>query len=490
MAGVLNSFSRRFSTSAKKVEDSDRIKPPTESLTEFIRRVNPNYRIYRFTEILIEALEKVYIGQITWLFINLPPRFGKTSLLEMFSAWVMAQEPSIHIGYCSYNKEIASDPCKNAREYYLAAGHELNPAQAAKINWETLHKGKMWAAGFGGTVRGRGYHIGIIDDAHKQSDELYSEAQVRKWRSFWDKTWLNRGMVHSKRPVARIVIGQRLGEGDVFGYILSKPDADKWSGIVLDLQRDTTQPYPYPEKVLPNIVTDWREDGELLEPLICNEEFMATVGEEGDDERDAQYQQRPKRETGVIFDVSKFQVVTSEMVPKLICKVGGVDLAITSKQTSDWSVAIALGLGVDGRYYFFRPWRDKKESPHLRREIPIYLRNEGVYMVGVDATAYQTSFVQDLRADPTMAGIAVLELNKGLDRSDKVLLARSWSYLVEAGLVCLVDDGSGWTLEFMKELKNFPRSTYHDDQVDASGYAFKVMRLLSSGHAEGTASAA
>lgn len=492
---ALTSFSRRFAPGLSKEQLKVDVKGnpircveiPKEGLEEYINRVAPHYRIYDFTRDMIQDLTDCYLGLIDELFINIPPRFGKTSLLELFCAWAISNDPRIHIGYCGYNKDISADPCRNAREYFVAGGGELNPAQAAKINWETKHKGKMWSAGFGATARGRGYHIGIVDDAHKDSTELLSEAAVRKWQSFVDKLWPNRAMVHTHRPVCRIWVGQRLGDNDVFGYMLSKPDVSKYTARIFDLIRDTETPFPVPEEV--TIRPDRRKHGEVLCPEICTAKFMAEA-QANEDELDSQYQQRPRPVSGTIINTAKVKIIHISQVPMMLVKAGGADLAISKKQLADSTAVGALGYGVDGKYYQFPPYHDKKSSPDLRREVPIYLRMQGVWAVGVDSVAYQASFVDELKVDPSMMGITVFSLNLGADKTDKILLARGWSYLVEQELFYLVEDGTGWTTIWLKQARDFPRPSVHDDLIDMTGYEFKTLRLVGAGADLGVAAVA
>jgi predicted phage terminase large subunit-like protein len=494
---ALTKFSRRFAEGGAENKDASRIEPPKESFADFIGRVAPHYRIYDFTQRMIDVLERVYKGEVCWLFINMPPRFGKPSLLELFAAWCMLNDPTLHIGYCSYNQMIASDPCKNAREYYLAGGGEMNPSQAAKINWETLHKGKMWASGFGGTVRGRGYHIGIIDDAHKDSEELFSDAKVRQWHSFWDKTWINRGMAHSKRPVCRIVIGQRLGDNDVFAYILAGEAPEKWTGIVFDLVKDTQTKFAdIPESV--TLIQDDREDGDLLEPAICTPTFMATVGVEGDPEREAQYQQRPKAISGQILQPTWFPILKPHQVATNVWRVVGADLAIKTGQNNDWTVFFPITTGHDGRIYVYKPYREKVEAPALKKQIPAWMTSRRVALACIESVAFQEYLSQDLRQEHALAGIPIVSPDilriklpgvGGKARTDKEANARQWAPLAEQGRIVLVeDDNDPWVATFLAEVKAFPRGK-HDDQIDALGFAILALRyLLASGQGESAVS--
>jgi predicted phage terminase large subunit-like protein len=452
---------------------------PKESFLDFIGRVAPWFRVYKMTHKLIQVLTEAYcFGGYFW--INIPPRFGKTTLLQLFAAWVMSQDPNCDIGFCSNAQRLANRSSKAARDFYKDSGCDLDKSTKSKVEWQTTSGGMMWAAGPAGQVRGYGYHIGIIDDLHKNSRELKSVAKCEAFQDFLDNTWMNRAQAHTHRPIARIFVGQRLAENDVFGYLKatfeSRGLSSKFKCCVLDAFKSFEQ-LQVPEGAY--VYPDWRQEGENLEPLVLTEEYIQS-NRTNIDEWDAQYQQRPRAITGTIIPTKWFRTCAPYQVPQLRLKTGGVDLAISTRDSADWTVAFPIGLGVDGRVYVFRPWRDKKESPFLRQEIPLFLRNHGVQAIGIDSTAFQTSFVQELQADPTLAGIIVLGVTSGPDRTDKQLLARSWSHFVHQGLIVLVDDGlrdengNSWIDIFLNECKKFPRGD-HDDQIDALGYAIKMI---------------
>lgn len=52
----------------------------------------------------LEALER---GEIDELNISLPPRVGKTALIEMFTIWVMLRHPELSNLYCTYSDTVA-----------------------------------------------------------------------------------------------------------------------------------------------------------------------------------------------------------------------------------------------------------------------------------------------------------------------------------------------------------------------------------------------
>ena len=95
-----------------------------------------------------------------------------------------------------------------------------------------------------------------------------------------------------------------------------------------------------------------------------------------------------------------------------------------------------------------------------------------VQVIGIESVAFQAAVPQFLRKDPGLAGIVIEELST---TTDKIVAARTWSPLAEQGLIWLVDDGSGWVEDFLKEVKAFPRGK-HDDQVDAAGKFVELIR--------------
>jgi predicted phage terminase large subunit-like protein len=162
------------------------------------------------------------------------------------------------------------------------------------------------------------------------------------------------------------------------------------------------------------------------------------------------------------------------MVPLLWRIVVGVDLAITEKQTSDFTVAFAIGYGVNGRYYFFRPYCERVEAPEAEDAVAAYARNKKANMIAVESVAYQLSFVQHLRKMPMLAGIPIQPVQA--DR-DKVARARGWTPFARDGLIVMVDDGSGWIETWIDTAVKFPK-VKKDDKIDAPGIAFAGLREI------------
>jgi predicted phage terminase large subunit-like protein len=456
--------------------------PPSQTFAQFIAEVNPRIEFNLPTSLMVDALQAVFDGQLHWLMINIPPGIGKSEIVSrLFSAYCMTQRPLESVGITSYGAEIAEEFTESARAYAIDAGLQLSKSQATKRTWQSHCGGACWGRGFGGAVRGARYHVGIVDDPHKSPDELLSHKRRERVFRYWDQTWLNRGHRYSPFPVARVLVMQRLAEVDLCGHLLSRPDADKWTVLALDAERDIETPYPVGRAQL---LPDPRQHGELLLPRALPADLLASEHETDAASAAAQYQQRPKPITGTVIDDRHLRIVQPSNVPFLLRTIIGCDLAISERQSADYTVGFPVALGVDGRYYVFAPYRDQAKGYITRERILSLARFRRAYQVSVESVAYQLSFVQDLQREAAGTGIAVVGCDA--DR-DKVSRARGWSSLAEQGLIWLVDDGSGWIQTLLDEISNFPMRG-HDDQVDALGIALQAHRELGAPAGAGFAS--
>lgn len=477
-------WSRQFGT-----KPTDGLKEPEHnsvSFVSYVNTVNERFRWYRHNQELAKVCQGILDGKLKRVIITIPPGTSKSEMISrLLSAAYLDRYPTREVGLVSYGADLAQSLAGDAREYFIAGGGKLDPSTSAKGNWKTLAGGGMWGNGFAGPIRGRRFHLGIVDDPHKGPEDLESEVLREKFHQWWSRTWLNRQNLFFEEGAAIVLVMQRLAENDLAGWLLSQPDADQWVVVALDAVR-SEEPWQEVDAqgnsvgVIPMSCTvwpDWREPGELLCPELLGPERLKEQ-QADPDAYDAQFQQRPRPTSGTILDANKFILTEPNEVPALLRKVLGGDLALTEKETSDWTVGFPLGYGTNGHYYLFRPYREQAESPDTLKGMAARARSARVQAIGVESVAYQTSFVQHMRRDLTLAGIPILEVPA--DR-DKVVRARGWSPLVVASVVHLVADpehtlatGVDWRDVFLAEVKTFPRKK--KDQIDAVGIAIAALR--------------
>jgi predicted phage terminase large subunit-like protein len=456
--------------------------PRGEKFRDFISRVSPSFRFYPYHECLIEAAEAIKAGGIPWLMVFQPPGSSKSEVFSrLLPAWLVSEDPTQHVAVCTYGASLAHGLTRDAREYAIEAGVRLDAAQKAKISWKTAQGGHVWGSGFGGAVRGNRYHKGIVDDPHKGPEELFSDVRREALFRWWDQTWMNRRFLLTDSPTSRVIVMQRLAENDLCGHLLDRPDSDKWTVLALDAEK-SDEPF-VGEKCGAKIITDDRQIGELLIPDKLTKPELQAYSEADLDAYLAQFQQRPRAFSGVLLDPAWFSIIQEKDVPPLIARGMGVDLAVSTKTSADYTVGFAGGIGQDLRVYLFRPFREQWEAPDCQAAIAELARRRRCTWVAVESVAYQLSFVQHLRRMREMAGISVIEADADRDKESR---ARGWSPRAKQGRFVLVEDGSGWTRTFLDEVKGFPRGRYKD-QVDAVGILDAALheRIGASGTASG-----
>ena len=142
-------------------------------------------------------------------------------------------------------------------------------------------------------------------------------------------------------------------------------------------------------------------------------------------------------------------------------KITTVDLAVSTKDTADYTVICTATITKDSDIFVEDIIRDRIEAPNL---IPILQSVYNKYQpsfIGIEKTGYQLAMVQLARRE----GLPVKEL-----RADKDKVARAYplSAKMEAGKIYFPRQ-KVWYANLERELLQFPASE-HDDQVDALAY--------------------
>ena len=263
----------------------------------FVSRVNPRYAWYPYLSQLSAVLERVVSGELTRLMIFAPPRHGKSELVSrLFAAYYLYRHPARWVGLNSYAAELAYTLSRNARENYTRAGRALSDTAWGVRHWETDRGGGMWAAGVGGPITGKGFHLGIIDDPVKNAEDAASETiRARQW------DWYRSTFYTRQEPAAAIVVIQtRWHADDLSGRLLAHETVEPEYWHVVHLPALKEEPPAYPPTV--TLEPDARRDGEALAPARYPADKLAGIMRaNGDYYWGALYQQRPRGRDGNMF---------------------------------------------------------------------------------------------------------------------------------------------------------------------------------------------
>lgn len=433
------------------------------SFHDFVGRVNPRYRWYPYVEQLSAVLEQVASGDISRLMIFAPPRHGKSELVSrLFSAYYLYRYPGRWVGINSYSAELAYTFSRNARDNYQRAGGTLRTDAYAVKQWETGKGGGLWAAGVGGPITGKGFHLGIIDDPLKNAEDA-SSLVIRDKQ--WD--WYNSTFYTRQEPNAAIILIQtRWHEDDLSGRIITSEidEPESWHVVHLEAVKDDTLPdYPDTFTLLP----DGRQPGEALNPdrypstkleKIRNRIGLYFFG--------ALYQQRPRPRDGDMFKREWFEIVHA--VPHLERVVRFWDKAGT-KDAGAYTAGVLMGRARGGYYVLdliMGQWdasaREGVISQTLAADKAAY-GHVVTYIEQEPGSGGKESAESTIRNNPGYSIIA--------DRPTGDKATRAEPFAAQAGISNVKLLSGAWNSRYLDILTSFPKGTVKDP-VDASSGSF------------------
>lgn len=414
---------------------------------------------------LTSILEKVASGEIKRLLIQLPPRHSKSELISrLFSAYYLMRNPTHFVGINSYSAELAYTLSRASRENFIRCGGEVKGDVAAVKHWETAQGGGMWAAGVGGSITGKGFHLGIIDDPLKNSEEANSEVIREKHKDWYSSTFYTR----AEPDAAIIVIQTRWNEDDLTGWLLSEEAGDEpeqWHVVCLPATAEPLMKFPESCTVEP----DFRDhDGQALCPERYPADKLRKIAARiGEYHFGALYQQRPTGKTGSFFDVSKLQIV--DAVPVGGRRAMGWDKAATP-DGGDFTEGVEMLKAPDDLFYILDnvsgQWNTATRDATIRQTAELKgrsVKHIGEQEPGSGGVESAENFIRLLVGFPVSNERAT---------TNKSARADPFSSQVNAGNVRLLR--GEWNKKYIDQLRAFPHGK-HDDKVDASSLAFNEL---------------
>lgn len=413
-----------------------------------------------------ETLERAFLGDLkkSFVCINIPPRVGKTKMMEAYLAWILAYFPDAQNIYCSYSNELAKTSVKYVQEALCAQWYEeLFPTRLGKIrqadHFTTDQGGKVYGDGVGGSLTGLGAGLKrpaggviILDDPSKPDDAL-SRVESEKLRFWFENTLISRRNSSQWTPI--IICMQRLDPNDMTGFLLENYPDDvehiKFSGFVNG------------ESTIP----ETRGTKSMLDAQRVNPFAFA-----------AQIMQEPIVIGGNIIKLVDFRYYDYGRPPQFNFKVIGCDTAMKAKQSNDFSVLQCWGRTRDRHAYLIDQVRGKwSPSELLKNARTFHLKHHRsgspVNSFTVEEASVGFTLIQDLRR----AGIPA----RGIVRlKDKVTRVKDILNYQATGMVHL-PKGAPWLPEFEAECASFREDgkARHDDQVDV--FADSILHLLGKG---------
>ena len=393
----------------------------------------------------------------------MPPRMGKSQIMQYFVAWSYTVNKSSNFILTSYGDDLVlkfSELVKSIVQselYKKLFDLDIDAKSRAKAFWKIDGGGELRATSMGGTITGFGAGTMepgwggalVIDDPLKAGD-YKSEAALNNCIDFYTNTLKSR-LNNPTTPI--ILIMQRLHVDDLTGYILSN-EPDDWEHIKYQGLDEETETALWPEQVPVKLLLEWKR----LLPFFYY----------------SQYQQEPIILGGAVIKREWFGYypTNAQYDYRRIFIVG--DTAMKVKEWNDYSVFGVFGVTSNGKLHLLDLIRGKWEAPDLKRQL-VDLWNRWVSQIEdcpcsavyIEDKASGIGLIQDLQAT---TGIPILGLTADKDKLTRVELALPY---IEAGNVLLPQDESyAFNPIVLSECEAFTRddSHKHDDVVDVIGY--------------------
>ena len=247
--------------------------------------------------------------------IFMPPRHGKSELVSrLFSAYYLYRYPHRWVGINSYAAELAYTFSRSARDNYRRSGGVLRDDAYAVRHWETSEGGGLWAAGVGGPITGKGFHLGIIDDPVKNAEEAGSETIRQRHKDWYASTFSTR-----EEPGAAVVVIQtRWNEDDLSGHLLKREEDEPEYWHIVHFEAIKEEAPDYPETC--TVEADYRDEGQALAPERYPIEKIKKIARRiGEYFFSALYQQRPRVRGGDMFKREWFDIVPAAPNSSRLC---------------------------------------------------------------------------------------------------------------------------------------------------------------------------
>lgn len=497
-----------------------------DSLLEFTKEMwtvlepDTTFVVNWHIEELCKVLEGVANGTIKRVIINVPPGTLKSLLVSVFfPAWLWARNPRKRVLTAAYGSHLTTRDNLRVRDIIQSPKFQryfrvdMVEDQNTKTRYNTTAGGWRIATSVGGVGTGEHPDLIIIDDALTAA-QAESEPERTAANNWFDRTISSRGV---SRGVSIIVIGQRLHEEDLPGYLLKK-DRDGWYHINYPMRYETCKcpgapsydEVPPAERAMrlrahvkgleesdrcklhkqdplwvPDPTDPRRVEGELLMPQIFTEAKVAQLELDlGPYGTAGQLQQRPSPEGGGLFKAEYFEGKFVDEVFALYIACRGWDTAATEGDGDYTAGPLLLA--------------ELKSTLVNKREV---LELTGRIMVAhVEHEQYGPDKVADLILDTAnadkvrkgckayaireekeggSAGKAVIteraKLLAGFDyegvtiSGNKITRAKPFRAQCAAGNVYILR--GHWNAKYIRELCGFPAAS-NDDLVDGSSTAY------------------
>ena len=449
----------------EEYEDAKQRELSHDNYLNFVQEMWSAFIHGKHHEIMAEAFEKVAIGEIKRLIINMPPRHTKSECAAyLLPAWFLGRSPNKKIIQTAHTAELAVGFGRKVRNLVNSKDYKkifpdvsLQADSKAAGRWNTNKGGEYFAIGVGGAVTGKGADLLIIDDPHSEQEGASGDINV------FNRTyeWYTSGPRQRLQPNGAIVVvmtrwHQRDLTGQVIDASIKRGGAAQWEVIELPA-------------IMPSGNPLWEEFWSLTELEALRAELPNSKWQ-------AQYQQDPTAEESALVKREWWKTWEGRNPPDCEFIIQSWDTAFMKNQRADYSACTTWGVfykeNDEGmlapNVILLDAYKDRLEFPELKVKAMDKYKEFKPDAFIVEAKAAGMPLIFELRA----IGIPVQEYTPSRG-NDKISRVNAVSDLFSSGVVWCPE--TRWAEEVVEEFAGFPNME-HDDLVDSSTQALLRFR--------------
>ena len=433
-----------------------------------------------------EHLEAVTRGEISRLLINIPPGHAKSLLVSvLWPAWTWTFRPAWRGLFASYAYDLAerdSVRCRALirsdwyRGFMEAGGWRIVDDQDTKGYFVNSASGFRFSTSIEAQATGWRGDAVVVDDP-LSAKEAPSEAKRKETIHWWDLVMSSR--LNDMDRGARVIIMQRLHEGDLSGHVLAQGG---YEHLCLPSEFDPANRAVTSRTVGGQRTEFWRDpretEGELLFPALFPQRVLEQAKKDlGSSGYAGQHDQRPTPEGGGMFKRSWWRFWRREgtgpeercprprgcwegparTLPEFDRTIISLDAAFKATDTSDFVVFQVWGMKQADRFLLAQARGRMSFTETLTTFRRLARDWPRAYRKLVEDKANGSAIINTLQKE--ISGVVAINPEGG-----KEARAAAVQPAIESGNVYL-PDGAPWLDDFVGEFSAFPRGR-HDDQVD------------------------
>ncbi len=413
------------------------------------------------------------------IIINVPPRTAKSYIVaRCLNAWAWIHYPWMRFVTASYSSDLALSHSLDTHRIIMSEWYQERWGDKVQFaldkntqtRFDTVQHGMRYSIGVGGSATGEGGDCIIVDDAVSalQADSVVERNKANRW---WDNTFFNR--LNDRATGIRIVVMQRLHEGDLTGHILKKDYRIKHICLPAELKKSL-----YPQEL-----AEYYQDGLLFPSDLSKAELSKQLSALGPYGYAGQMNQMPSPEGGGKIKKHWFPVIRANELPQDLPRYTYVDPSEGKKNSDEmasicWSVykgkmIIWEVLSVVESFDKFVGARDKN-GDYENRTYELFLQRNNCYNNQTynfwEAKSLGQGYVDYINS----MGLPFSAIGDNPGSDSKEVRAYREIPVMYAGRVLLVD--GAWVEGFLNQVEIFPNGS-QDGQVDVLAAAIRKSDL-------------